>query len=718
MLSEQARLIAQIEVLEQAEASLSGLNMGAKTIMSAAKGGYLSGKLRPLSEFLDVPRKYESAVSAAFGEYIDAIVILDQSNPSEMIDLLAVEEKGRAVILPVNRIRQNKGETLPKGSTVIGTASDLFQWEKEINSVIQMLLSNTVFVEDSQSALRLVEKLPVNARLVTLRGEIFFGSGAVVAGKENRSSIISRPRQKKELQAALNTVQSSIQRLQDILEKNEDKLEDNQNKLKQQRLVLQSFDQEAQAKLKSIHQANLAYEQARQKDEYLQTQTSTLLEQIKLGSQAVEKIRVEIETAQKSATEHESIINELNGQMANLPVDEFQRELMYWRTNAAVAERTVTESKKRLAEFEQLLKQGDQRKLSLQRRSEDLQVALQEVEEQKAEYRAQEEVIQTKIEELQVRIKPAEQKLVQIEASYSAFQEDQANAQQGVSIAERYYAQSQLDFARHKDSLSNLQRRIEEDFGLVAFEYSDSMSGPNPLPFDGLVEQLPNIDILDVALENNISRQRAQLRRIGPINPDADEEYASVKNRYEFMTTQVEDLKKADEDLRQVINELDELMQREFKKTFDAVAIEFRDMFTQLFGGGSARLVLTDEENFNNSGIDIEARLPGRREQGLSLLSGGERSLTAVALIFALLKVSPTPFCVLDEVDAALDESNVGRFCDLLLQLSQKIQFIVITHNRNTVQVADVIYGITMGRDSTSQMISLRLDELDEEMVH
>ena len=179
----------------------------------------------------------------------------------------------------------------------------------------------------------------------------------------------------------------------------------------------------------------------------------------------------------------------------------------------------------------------------------------------------------------------------------------------------------------------------------------------------------------------------------------------------------MEDLRKADEDLREVISELDDLMQREFRKTFDAVAIEFKTMFTRLFGGGSARLVLTDEENFHNSGVDIEARLPGRREQGLSLLSGGERSLTAVALIFSLLKVSPTPFCVLDEVDAALDEANVGRFCELLKELSEEIQFIVITHNRNTVQVADVIYGITMGRDSVSQMISLRLDEVDEEMV-
>jgi chromosome segregation protein len=152
-------------------------------------------------------------------------------------------------------------------------------------------------------------------------------------------------------------------------------------------------------------------------------------------------------------------------------------------------------------------------------------------------------------------------------------------------------------------------------------------------------------------------------------------------------------------------------MEREFRKTFDAVAQEFRTIFTRLFGGGSARLILTDPDDLTGTGIDIEARLPGRRTQGLSLLSGGERSLTAAALVFSLLKVSPTPFCVLDEVDAMLDEANVGRFRELLRELSQDTQFIIVTHNRNTVQAADVIYGVTMGKDSASQVISLKLDE-------
>jgi chromosome segregation protein len=159
------------------------------------------------------------------------------------------------------------------------------------------------------------------------------------------------------------------------------------------------------------------------------------------------------------------------------------------------------------------------------------------------------------------------------------------------------------------------------------------------------------------------------------------------------------------------------LTRREFQRTFEAVAEQFHLIFHRLFGGGAARLVLTDPENLTETGIDIEARLPGRREQGLSLLSGGERSLTAIALVFSLLKVSPTPVCVMDEVDAMLDEANVGRFRDLLQELSKETQFIIITHNRNTVQAADVIYGVTMGRDSASQIISLKLDEISEEYL-
>jgi chromosome segregation protein len=336
---------------------------------------------------------------------------------------------------------------------------------------------------------------------------------------------------------------------------------------------------------------------------------------------------------------------------------------------------------------------------------------------EKSSLRERESQLHQQIEELRVYIEPAEKDLESAEQEEVRLQEGEANAQRALATAERMLGQTQLEQLRKQEALDNLRQRITDDFGLVMFDYAEDVAGPVPLPFEGMVEELPVVTEVSSDLEAQLAQQRTRLRRMGAINPEAKQEFDQESERYTFMRTQVDDLQKAEEDLKHVIAELDELTKQEFSKTFDAVDKQFRAMFTRLFGGGSARLSLTDPDNLVETGIEIEARLPGRREQGLALLSGGERSLTAVALVFALLKVSPTPVCVMDEVDAMLDEANVGRFRDLLHELSQDTQFIVITHNRNTVQAADVIYGITMGRDSASQVISIRLDQVTDEML-
>jgi chromosome segregation protein len=359
----------------------------------------------------------------------------------------------------------------------------------------------------------------------------------------------------------------------------------------------------------------------------------------------------------------------------------------------------------------------DTRRLELTTRLLEAESSLSGLDAEKITLRERELALQTQIEELHVHIDPAEKELESGELEEARLQDAEANAQRGLAAAERLAGQLQLEQLRKQEGLDNLRQRIMDDFGLVMFEYAADISGPVPLPLEGMVEELPVVTEVSPDLEAQLSQNRIQLRLMGPINPEAKQEFDAESERYSFMRTQVDDLRKAEEDLKQVIAELDELTRREFSRTFDAVDKQFRAMFTRLFGGGSARLSLTDPDNLVETGIEIEARLPGRREQGLALLSGGERSLTAVALVFALLKVSPTPVCVMDEVDAMLDEANVGRFRDLLQELSRDTQFIIITHNRNTVQAADIIYGITMGRDSASQIISLRLDQVTDEML-
>jgi chromosome segregation protein len=309
--------------------------------------------------------------------------------------------------------------------------------------------------------------------------------------------------------------------------------------------------------------------------------------------------------------------------------------------------------------------------------------------------------------------------LRKLESQSRQYSETNSTNQQFITERDRQVIHYQLELAHQQERLENLKSRIDDDFSLIEMEYRKEYTQSAPLPFPDLViDTLPEILEIPDSLSDTIKQQKTQIRRIGTVNLEADLEYQEVKERFESLNTQVADLTAAISDIRQMIKELDTVMQSEFLKTFKAVSSEFTTMFSRLFNGGSAKLILSDDDSPIDGGIEIEARLPGKREQGLVLLSGGERSLTAVALVFALLKVSPTPFCVLDEVDAMLDESNVGRFIELLKDLSDETQFILITHNRNTVSAADVIYGVTMGKDSASQVISMRLDEVDDSFVH
>jgi chromosome segregation protein len=398
-------------------------------------------------------------------------------------------------------------------------------------------------------------------------------------------------------------------------------------------------------------------------------------------------------------------------------LDEFQQQMMVWNSRVAVLTTALKEIETRLDENQNLYKANQAGIAEIQASLEQLSLTTQHVEKDTAQFQSDENAIKHELESLQRKINPAEFELSELEKLNRSLQQEQDTARNGAANAERYYTQAQIEMNRQKEKIEALRERIVEDFGLVAFDYSPNMIGPSPLPFEGLVEQLPKLTQIPPELEGNINQQKAQLRRMGPINQEAEREFTELQERDHFLSAQTDDLNKAEANLRQIIAELDDLMKTEFKKTFTAVEREFHQIFTQLFAGGSAKLMMTEAENINDTGVDIQAKLPGRREQGLSLLSGGERSLIAAALIFALLRVSPTPFCVLDEVDAMLDEANVGRFCELLYELSKNTQFLLITHNRNTVQVADVIYGVTMGKDSASQVISLKMDELTEEMA-
>jgi chromosome segregation protein len=330
---------------------------------------------------------------------------------------------------------------------------------------------------------------------------------------------------------------------------------------------------------------------------------------------------------------------------------------------------------------------------------------------QQMESRASREmVIRGWLASLKEKIEPAEMEVTRLEAEREELETEEASLRVRLRAAEASYSESLLTHSRQQDRLERLREQIVDDFGLVEMEPTEGLAEQPPLPLGRMVSSLPVVERLPDGLEEQIHQIKAQIRRMGAVNPNAPDEYAETLDRYTFLTTQAADLEEAARSLREVIAELDDVMRREFLETFQQVAALFTKNFERLFDGGTARLVLTDPENVSLTGVEIAARPPGKRQQTLAVLSGGERSLTAVALIFALLEVSPPPFCILDEVDAMLDEVNVKRFRTALEALSERTQFIVITHNRGTIQAADTIYGVSMGDDSVSQVVALRLD--------
>jgi len=726
-LSAQKTLIAQaqaeIKVLEDAEKNLTGYEEGARILLQAVKDKRLDGAIGSLGNSLIVPEEYESAVAAILGEYIDSLVLKSISQTDKALDLIE-SETIRGSLFPLDAISQIKPLTLDlekapvEPDNILGIAANLIKADAQLKPVIDLLFGQVIIVKDRNTARTIIksrdwQKIP-NLRVVTLKGEMYLSSGPIIRGAA-RKGLLVRPRQQRETKSILehaNSLANEYEERNSAIERKINEYQHEENEIKEKFRKAQELEKSLNDQINQLElqvekiQRNLQWH-LEQKISYQSDIDNELNEQANLKAEMVK--------LQADSKDIQFELDRKASELDALPLEELLAQNAYWNTNTAVIERALLDTRNSQQDKINLRQQLENNLQELTNRATQLELDIKNLNGNMVVSSEEEKQIASKIEVLSNTVYPLEEQLSILEREHNGLLSTDTEARQVLRSAEQQYTQAKINLAHRQESFETLRGHIEDDFGLVSFDYTDSVSGPKPLPLDGMVEELPKVKELSPELEETIRQQKALIRRMGAINPEAQNEYQEVKERFEFLTSQVDDLLKAEEDIKEVIAELDNLMEREFRRTFEAVAQEFKQIFTRLFGGGSARLALTDPENMTETGIDIEARLPGRREQGLSLLSGGERSLTAAALVFALLRVSPTPFCILDEVDAMLDEANVGRFRDLLTELSEKTQFIVITHNRNTVQAASIIYGVTMGRDSASQVISLRMDELGEE---
>ena len=602
----------------------------------------------------------------------------------------------------------------PGGNGVLGVGADLVEASAALRPAVDLLLGQVIIVEDRQTARRILKGQDNNVRAVTLKGEVFYGSGAIMVDSGMRAATLRRPRQRKSLEDKIVSIEGKRTKIEEKINSLAEQetalgtqLEEKTKAASQARAELRQAEHTAQ-------QARLAADKVEGQVEWLSKQRENLSKELTQTAQRVTEIDSEQREVRTSLETERENLRQKETELVGMTVDDQLSQVSYWEAQVSIGQQSLNSVKKNYEERKLSQQQAKSRLGHQVKLAGDVKAKLVELDGKVQEMRESEGGIGGEIKKLNDLIEPAEKELAELEAKQTKEISLEADVRSKTSLAERHYNQAQIVLARRQEALDTLRQRIETDFGLVEFEYTSDVPGPSPLPFGDVVQRLQVVEEVSPELENELKQKRMQLRRLGSVNPDAKKEYQEVSERHEFLTTQMHDLRAAEKDIREVVAELDELMNREFRNTFEIVAEEFKHVFTKLFAGGAAKLVMTEAEDINDVGIDIEARLPGKRTQALALLSGGERSLTAAALVFALIKASPTPFCVMDEVDAMLDEANVGRFRQVLEELSDDTQFVVITHNRHTVQAADVIYGITMGRDTTSQSISLRLEEVDE----
>ena len=634
-----SKLNAELKVIRQAEESLAGFTSGSKEFVQAARSNKVSAKFALLLDYLKVPQEYELAFSASLGDILEGIILAEGTSTKDILNYLENSKTSRTVFLPEWwQVQAPQNVSLASNAV---KASDLVNESAQYNKLIKNILASTYIVDNAAEAEALVQQLPLGMKVVTRKGEVFDTRGTITAGNEFRVKNLSRKREKETTENDVAAFRAESETLQK-------ELENQKNNLVQLNDAIRNLSETDQQLQKRFQQLGID----RHKLEIEKNQKAEQLEDIR---KRLEQINISSKNRGDESTRLKASLKELRDQLAekqsrldahfqsvnNLPVEEIRSTVMELTSDKAVIEELANQQRSRVEEKEKLIRETEG-KISAQRnRLTEMAQTLEEILAEKHHLTETDGSVSAEIEILSEKIKPLEEEVESgIKHQGNLLEEVDASRNQ-YSIAERHALQAQMKVDKLRDRMEELRKKIQEDFGLLPEESEEGLIGPKPLPIDGMIATLPDIEIMPENLDEQIKQQKSYLRRLGPINPDAEMEFDEVNERVQFLTEQLLDLEKAEKDLRQVVEELDELMKKEFLKTFRKVEEEFKVIFSQLFTGGSARLYLEDEENVMDSGIEIEATLPGKRRQELGLLSGGERSLTAVALIFALLKISP-----------------------------------------------------------------------------
>ncbi|KRN88606.1 chromosome segregation protein SMC [Ligilactobacillus ceti] len=694
---------AQAETLANIADTYSGYYQGVRAILKAKK--QIPGIVGSVAEIMQVPAEYAVAIETALGAQVQQVVVQSTAVAKKSIQYLTQQKLGRATFLPQDVIKARslsaqKLATIQAAPGVVGIAHQLVQVKPEQQVIMDYLLGTTVIMADLNQATALAARLNQSVKMVTLQGEIINPGGSLTGGadRQKRQGLLMQKQQQTKLENEIQIMQEKVVTMQSRYQQLQADLTAQSEKLKQLQAADLTQVENEQNLRNQVQIFEIELKHSRQKRDTNLTLVKEYEQQQTELNQQAQTVAAELKTTLADLVQQEANVTEYEAYLANLNQNTQKQTADLQATQQSLA---VVNERLKLVEIQRqelsaqvrnltdLIAKGEKSLADLKVNEEQRQQSLAQLAEKTGD-------VQQEVADLEELVKQLQQ---QRQVHYQEVEQAEQQFKRLTSLQENtYQEQRQKSIAKSK-----LETLLDQALNELAESYA--------LTYESAQQQNTETDLTIVRRRLRLLKQG--IDELGEVNLGAIKEYERINERYTFLSEQQADLLTAKEQLEFTMNEMDKEVKERFAATFEKVSAAFTELFPRIFGGGQARLILTDPTDMLLTGIEIQAQPPGKKLQKLSLLSGGERALTAITLLFAILHVHPVPFVVLDEAEAALDDANVARYAQYLRDFDQRTQFIVITHRKGTMLASDVMYGVTMQESGVSHLVSVSLEELD-----
>lgn len=707
LMNQVQQLQARQKSLQEIQENYFGFYQGVRLVLQHKQ--QLSGIVGAVAELIDVPSSFTLAIETALGGAAQHVIVENEHDARQAITYLKKQRGGRATFLPLTTIkpRQLPAHVLSQAAAVdgfLGIASEQVTFPAEIQTVVHNLLGTILLAKDLTSANAIAQTIRYQYRVVSLEGDVMNAGGSMTGGankRGNQGSLFSQNQELKQLTAEYEQADQQLQNQEKIVQELQTKVADlsqKQEKLRTQNEQLRFEEQEITNQLQNITNDLARFEKEKQLSNFETRELQQFIETYQKQQAELTARQKEIEQQRQQIDEEIKSLNQESDQM------EEKRSQVQARKAQEQADLAVL--KEQFNHLQIQLRGARVQKNEALERQTSLEQQLATLTADFSDHEITEESLASQITELAQQREELQAELVTVKEQRERTQKEidqletvlaEKNQQQKQQLTEQSKLEVQKDRAEMllDHQLSYLQTEYQISFEKAVTDYQ------------------PTSDI--VSSRTKVAVLKEQIADLGPVNIRSIEQFEQVNERHTFLATQRDDLLSAKNQLFETMEEMDAEVRARFKEVFEAIRQEFKVVFPNMFGGGRAELVLTDPSDLLKTGIEIEVQPPGKKLQSLSLLSGGERALTAIALLFSIIRVCPVPFCILDEVEAALDEANVKRFGRYLSDFQDDTQFIVVTHRKGTMVAADVLYGVTMQESGVSKIVSVRMEDINEE---